>query len=176
MHAYAPSISDMAYARLIGSNLTCCHGADFTSGDSNNTRSKIIFRTSASRRVAKARLNWSHSLASRTSMYLFRLRHRRKGSGPPLRRKRLKKIGNRYTEDIGKLLQAASAETICAALVFLDLLKIDTERLAELALAHAQRTSARPHYSSDIRIDRIGRLHPSCLYGPRRGMQWQIPA
>jgi hypothetical protein len=84
----------LADARLIGSNLTCCHDADFTAGDSNNTRSKIIFRTSASRRVAKARLNCSHSLPSRTSMYCCicsGLRHRRKGSGPPLRRKRLQK-------------------------------------------------------------------------------------
>ena len=148
MHAYAPSTRHRyrIWLRrgLTGSNPTCCHGARLHGRDSNNTRSKISFRTSASRRVAKARLNWSHSLASRTSMYLFRSSSRRKGSGPPLRRIAFKKIGNPYTEDIGKLLQAASAETICAALVFLDLLKTDTERLGELALAHAQERSGAP--------------------------------
>ena len=60
--------------------------------------------------------------------------------------------------ECGDLLQPARADAVGALLVFLHLLEGQTERVAELFLAHAQHHPAHAHAAAHMLVDRIGGL------------------
>src|SRR5579862_2261604 len=65
---------------------------------------------------------------------------------------------DRYLQDVGDLLQAAGPYSVCALLVFLHLLKCQTQRVSELFLAHAQHHSAHAYPTANVLIDWIRRF------------------
>src|SRR3984957_18470425 len=75
-----------------------------------------------------------------------------------------------HLKDDRNLLQPAGTDAVGAFLVFLDLLKRQAERVAELLLAHRQHHPAHAHAAADMFVDRVRRLfgdhnHP-LLYHP----------
>jgi hypothetical protein len=52
-------------------------------------------------------------------------------------------------------MQPAGADPVGASLVFLDLLKGQSDRLSKLFLAEAEHISAEPHAGADMDIDRV---------------------
>src|SRR5580704_14170871 len=85
-------------------------------------------------------------------------------------RRALEEERDQYLKDVRNLLQPAGTDPIGAFLVFLHLLKRQTESVAELLLAHRQHHSAHAHAAADMFVDRIRRLfgdhdHP-LLYHP----------
>ena len=65
---------------------------------------------------------------------------------------------HRHLEDEGDLLQPARTDAIGALLVFLDLLKRQAKRIAQLLLTHAQHHAPHAHAAPDVLVDRIGGL------------------
>jgi hypothetical protein len=61
-------------------------------------------------------------------------------------------------QDTGHLLEPAGADTIGAFLVFLNLLKSQSERIAKFFLAQAQHQPAHPHSAAHVLVDWIRRL------------------
>jgi hypothetical protein len=63
-------------------------------------------------------------------------------------------------------MQSAGADPIGAALVFLDLLKRQSDRLPELFLAQAEHVSAEPHAEAHMDIDRVWLVALSATRAP----------
>src|SRR5580693_1071183 len=63
--------------------------------------------------------------------------------------------GDRNVQHATEIMQPAGADPIGAALVFLDLLKGQSDRLPKLFLAEAEHVSAEPHAGADMDIDRV---------------------
>jgi hypothetical protein len=53
------------------------------------------------------------------------------------------------------MLQAASADAVCAFFVFLHLLERQPERIAEIGLGHAEHQAAHAHSFSDVGVSRV---------------------
>src|SRR6516165_2724145 len=73
----------------------------------------------------------------------------------------LKEKGHRNLQDMGNLLQAAGADAVRALLVFLYLLESDSERIAQLVLAHGEHLAAHAHTVADMAVGGIGSLRGS---------------
>src|SRR3984893_6267720 len=85
-------------------------------------------------------------------------------------RRALEEERDRHLKDVRNVLQPAGTDTVGAFLVFLDLLKRQTESVAKLLLAHRQHHPAHAHAAADMFVDRVRRLfgdhnHP-LLYHP----------
>ena len=59
-------------------------------------------------------------------------------------------------QHLGDLIEAASAYAIRPLLIFLNLLKGDTEEFAQFLLAHADQQPAHPHAIADMAVNIIG--------------------
>ena len=75
-------------------------------------------------------------------------------------------IGDVDLKQVRHLEEAAGADAVLAALVFLDLLEADAERLAELGLAHSARFARHADALGDMVVVSIG---VSCIESRRRG-------
>ena len=62
---------------------------------------------------------------------------------------------HRNLQDVGDLLQPAGADAVGAFFVFLHLLEGQTERVAELFLAHAEHHSPHPYAAADVLVDGV---------------------
>lgn len=69
---------------------------------------------------------------------------------------------DRHLKYLGDLLKSAGADAVGSLFVFLDLLKCETEGIAELLLTHAQHHPTHAHARTDVLVDRI-----RCLLGHR---------
>src|SRR5206468_166253 len=64
-------------------------------------------------------------------------------------------VRDRNIQYLGELEQAARTDAVGAALVFLNLLKRQTDAVTHRALAHAKQRAALAHASADMNIDRM---------------------
>jgi hypothetical protein len=74
-------------------------------------------------------------------------------------------VGDVDLEQVRHLEETAGADAVLAALVFLDLLEADAERLTELGLAHSARLARHADTLGDMVVVSIG---ISCIEGRRR--------
>ena len=74
-----------------------------------------------------------------------------RGRGKVLEEKR-----NRHVQGTAQVEQPARADTVNAALVFLDLLEGEPDGLAELCLANAKQIAAQAHPGTDMDVDGVG--------------------
>jgi hypothetical protein len=68
----------------------------------------------------------------------------------------LEEVGDRHIEDPGQVEQAAGADAIGAALVFLHLLEGEADGFRQPLLAHAQQRAPLADALTDMDIDRVG--------------------
>src|SRR4029077_1952686 len=71
-------------------------------------------------------------------------------------RSALEQERHRDLQHFRNLLDAAGTDAVGALLVFLDLLKGQPERFAELFLAHPQHDAAHPHPAANVFVNRVG--------------------
>ena len=127
-------------------------------GDRDSTRSMILRRTLGSWIRVKARFSLKPSVVERNWT----------SSDGPLDSARPGEVRSAGAalvepvdvdiEDAGRLLEAAGADPVNAFLVFLDLLKGDSEDRSELALAHAEHRAAHPQPCADVNVDGVQRV------------------
>ena len=72
---------------------------------------------------------------------------------------------HRHAEDPAQLMQAAGADSVGTALVFLDLLKGQPDRLAKLFLAPAEHVAAQPDPGTDLHVDGVWSARLFCARG-----------
>jgi hypothetical protein len=72
------------------------------------------------------------------------------------------------TEDPGQLEKPAGADSICALLVFLNLLERQAEMLAKFFLAHAKQHAPEPNPSPYVNVDRVWLTRVRCIEINRR--------
>jgi hypothetical protein len=58
-------------------------------------------------------------------------------------------------------MESTGADAVGAALVFLNLLERQPDRLAKFSLAEAKESPAKPHAAANMDIDRIGFARPA---------------
>ena len=125
------------------------------------TRSSTRFRTLGSRMRAKARLRCRPSVVDKKSTTYCDEDFLSESAGRRWRAARWRAFeekGRRHVQRLRNLLQAARADTIGALLVFLHLLKSDSERVSKLLLTHFHENSLHANAAADVTIDRIWRL------------------
>lgn len=76
-------------------------------------------------------------------------------AGESLARHLVEEVGDRHVEDLGELKQTRGADAVGAALVLLDLLERQVDRVAELGLRHAEQGTALAHPGADMHVDRM---------------------
>src|SRR5205085_5684578 len=72
------------------------------------------------------------------------------------RRQVSEEVRDWHPEDLGSLREAGGADPVGAALVFLHLLKGETQLLREGFLVHPDQQTARADAGADMQIDRVG--------------------
>src|ERR1700730_1038937 len=78
--------------------------------------------------------------------------------GPPeqrVARHLVEEIGPRYVQPLGEFEQPARADAVGAALIFLNLLKCETDGRPELLLAHPEKGTALAHARADMNVHRV---------------------
>ena len=106
------------------------------------------------------RMNASASASpSRVVMRFCQWVRRRQPAGEGVARRRaLEEEWDRHLQDMANLLQPARADPVGSLLVFLDLLKGNSESIAEPRLTHVQHHTAHAHATANVLVYGIGRL------------------